>query len=132
MQPWDGKEWHLYQCVRSSWRQMRGLSFREGIQAALVKLFAKGGGFLERQAGLKLWPELLMAREYKKAMQRLKPELSHLARLIREAIGLGGKTRIFSKEEAAWRSEISGIGHVPFWKTRTGRGGEARVDDQDG
>ena len=120
----DGKQWHLYQCVRSSWRRMRGLSFREGLQSALVNLFAKGGGFMESQTGLKLWPELLKAGEYRKAMSLLQPELSHLGRIIREAIRAGGKAPVFRKEKAVWRSEVQ-IGYAILEDSDRG-GGEAK------
>jgi hypothetical protein len=84
-----GRVWHIFRRVRGEWRHYGRLSgLPSGRQGKLLKLFAEGGGLLEKHAALQSEKKHYSGEGVDKLMGLVKPEISRLREIIRQAFSL--------------------------------------------
>jgi hypothetical protein len=123
------KKWHLFRVVRRKWQHcgpLKGL--RGGLRAKLLEGFAANDGVLVKSQALKIAGGPAACADSETVMKKIKPELSALRGILREAVGVAN-----SKEDPlpwdepcdAWQARVQ----VGFAIQEDGQklGGEGRL-----
>jgi hypothetical protein len=85
----DGKHWHSYKRDRGNrWVQLRVFELSEGNQSELFSCLVRNAGFIPLEKALAIWCKSDFARDYKRLMTLLKPELTRLRRAMLASFGL--------------------------------------------
>jgi hypothetical protein len=123
-----GTTWRVFVRVRGEWRdhgKLKELSI--GKQAELLKLFAEGGGLLEKTTALRYERGHYSPGDVPAMMQRIKSEISNLRTLIRRTFSLPDSVDPlpWEKSSKGWQALIQ-IGYA-VQEDGESLGGEQRL-----
>jgi hypothetical protein len=107
----DGKRtWQVFRRKGNRWEHQGCLDgLPAGNQTKLLEALAEGGGFLKKITAIKIWMDPYVAGEVPRIWKLVKPEMSNLRGVIRQAIGAREPYDPFPYDRAmkGWQAQVA-------------------------